>query len=416
MHRCHLESGNEDAILDSVRAMAEACDYVDAVDIFASLSSDTVTHPQRLLEKIRDDFGSGVTVPLWIYKGHAADEQTVFGRLSSQAVLQSIFAECQDVASVILPIQTPFEYSSGSTEGFDALAQGLETALSFRQSINLQQTTSESSSFSSSREWIQRCTNDGRFPVCSLEIATEPLKLSQVLNQLQQLKNSGRIQCRVPLRNPFLTSASFAIPAAEKPVSEMTIAYERPWTNVLSIRRVKSPSGGSSSRHKTDVLESLFLECIGSAYSISGTNLFDETSTATDDKKRDSGNDGKDDRYQRDVIDEEDERYVFTHMSASAAATGTAPSIASADSAFAGDPDIHSEESDNEYVLISSVGCGRDTGRYIEQQASSWEHIMSGSTHGSGLRLKVLDFLEYEVDDIERVQETLLSISERYAS
>lgn len=419
VHRCHLECGSEDAILDSVRAMAEACDYVDTIDMFASLSNETITHPQRLLEKIRDDFGSSVTVPLWIYRSQTTDEQTVFGRLSNQAALQSIYAECQDIASIILPIQTPLAYSYGSVEGLSTLAQGLDTAVSFRQSINLQQSSSASSSFSSSREWIQRCTNDGRFPICSLEVSIEPLKLHQVLDQLQQLKISGKILGRAPLRNPFLTSASFAISAADKHASDKTIAYERPWTNFLSIRRVHVPSVGRSARHKTDILESLFLECVGSSFRISGANLIDETSTSTDksDEEDDSGNLGRSEGDLRDNHDdEEDERYVFTHMTRNAAAT-TATTVTITDAAVTGDePDIHSKDSDNEYVLISSVGCGRDTGRYIEEQASSWEHIMSGSTHGSGFRLKVLDYLEYEADDIERIQETLLSLSERYAS
>lgn len=467
---CRWEEAAEEGILDALRSMSEGCDYTDSIDLFFSfLSADNLHHPQKLLEMIRDDFGPSVSVPLFLFASSELQDssintqRSVFGEVARAAALQSVLAECSEHASVLVPLHV--------TRDPGLLAQALDTALSFRLPAPVDSADSAADAVSTnfgmrSSDWAARCTGNGQLPVVFLEgghpslvsefaSAIPPEEMFSSLSQLsgtpQKLWSSG-------MRNPFLASfaphissvmkratgknprvhaavadddsdisdndATSAIDDTMRYDHQLQRQYERPFSNFLSLRL-------GSSRH-SNIAQDLFLQCLQSPYLLTGVSVACGLPTSIalpsargngnhfDDSKR--GFDGMSEYRQRlkeretesDVDYAEDSRFGASHLAQQRNDIREPPHETGANAYFA--EQTAGGERACEVVCGASLGATRDTGRYLATQRLHWRQSVQSSSSSLSLRLRLLNMLQYEGDDVERISDMLMSLSESYLS
>jgi hypothetical protein len=424
---CKWEGEAEELVLDSIRSLAEACDFTDSIDLFVSLlSADKVSHPQKLIELIRDDFGSSVAVPLFVMvsAGSAAENalsQSVFSEVARSAALQSILVDCSESASLIAPIHVG---------GVDSTADAIDTLLSFR--LAPPSSSPATGRQLSSRDWASACTGNGRFPVVFLEATCDAQSLSSAFDSLQSLSDRPAAP-RSAARNPFLASFAPQVAAVwsksraakvaygdESDVSdeesdveyngEGQRAYEKPLSNVLAVRSEAVQWKGE------DLATSLFLQCINSPYRLSSVSLAPGLPASVKPPPQRAQGDldvgrGLHSYNQRRAMRQEesegdaaaDPRFQFLAASASVSAAAAAA-------------DVHRDDVDVNSFVAASLGASVDVGRYVGVQRRHWHQALSSGSSSLALRLRLLDFLQYEADDVERVSASLLSLSEQYLS
>jgi hypothetical protein len=187
---------SEELALENIRYFAEASDRVDCIDVYADLHGDLGMINSNIVERLRDDYGTTVAIPIWLLDHHKIQSYPInFKRLAPQKTLQLFhhatilnYASLLDYTNMIVPVQIPMEESVPSpapSTNEDAHmfqyrlsgAIALETALSYR----CNQVLSRSSNFrdgntinsnvqsTSTKEWIHGTTAGNRLPICMME-------------------------------------------------------------------------------------------------------------------------------------------------------------------------------------------------------------------------------------------------------
>lgn len=209
----------EEIALDNIRYFAEASDRVDSIDVYADIYGDLGTVNANIVERLRDDYGTNVSIPVWLLDHHRLNCYPInFRRLAPQKTLQLFhhslilnYASLLDYSNIIIPLQIPVHESVPSpapSVNIDAqLFQyrltgsiALETCLSYR--CNSQQQNQVGSTVAhhvpTSKEWIHYTTSGRRLPICFMEGFLPAIthdyhqgNENYILNSLETLKNDS---------------------------------------------------------------------------------------------------------------------------------------------------------------------------------------------------------------------------------
>ena len=252
----------EETTLDSLRYFAEASDRVDGIDVYADLYGDCGYFTSQLLEKIRDDFGKGVSLPVWLLdhqkiydygsQGYRLAPIKISQLFSSSLVLS--YSGLLESADLIIPLQIPNEPMITDLDDrlFHYRISGsvaLETCLAFRRGFQSNAALLEGSSSSttlSTKEWMHSVTSGFRLPIASMEAflpaLTHDVDMQQnyIFDCLHALKaTSTTTEVMESFQNSFQYNPfmkSFALPSMK--VIHDKLHYHRPHSNVISFRGI----------------------------------------------------------------------------------------------------------------------------------------------------------------------------------
>ncbi len=239
--------------MDSLRYFAEASDRVNAIDVFSETYSDLSGSTISLLEAIRDDYGTTVAIPLYLFdhsstvlhplypmnssgSGGIATAKLAPNKVKklSESNLALSLVTAVEFTSNITPIYLPTPPApagAASTTGMDLLDHpvfqyrlaggiALETLLSYRrlsfQSATSSDNTGRGGNAVTTKEYLFSATAGGHLPYLSFEgllpgITHSQCSTADMLEALSPLRY-GSVQTYKPksvfLVNPFMTTLS----------------------------------------------------------------------------------------------------------------------------------------------------------------------------------------------------------------
>ena len=277
--------------MDKLRFLAEECDSLSTIQVFADIHNGFGALACRLAQEIREDYGRGVNLPVWAFA--ADDEASEQGARAARSDLGEslhrlsvpyVYSQLCEHASLVVPIAPsaarsqrglPFlTLDRGSQYHSSAVvASAIEAATGFQNELGASM---------SADEWFFKTTSSGRFPVCELEttlpfpfapsdsledfarlfgptgVSGEMLEKMSARDDRDRERGGGGAESKeAPRRsfalNPFLHSLSsttegpFAVSSAvadkrfaqsggADPEYQYRREHQRPFTNMVSIR------------------------------------------------------------------------------------------------------------------------------------------------------------------------------------
>lgn len=181
-----------EASLDSLRFFAEASDSVSAVDVFADTATEFQPLFRNIVDSIRDDYGSLVAIPLWLFGPSSESEpaqRAQWGRALASVDSHNIAIPMEQVQSV----------------------DSIRNTLAMHYAMGYRHSRWSEEQAMSTHHWAWLCTSNGRLPVGSLEACipsvTEPslpydANAQQLLCYMQQAFASPK----PATMNPFAIS------------------------------------------------------------------------------------------------------------------------------------------------------------------------------------------------------------------
>lgn len=261
-----------DEFMEKLRYLAEECDSMSTIQVFADLHDGFSAITCKLVQQIREDYGFGVNLPVWTFAAGRdytssqglVNDSDLSNALHSLSAPHAYAAICEH-ASLVVPVSpaaaaddkfSPFisTRSDSYYQSSAVIASAIEAAIGFQHYEGNRGETSQGESMD---EWLYKATSAGRFPICELEAALPfPLAPDASTAEFSNAfdgataelieRRSGREQMPMlgtrptersaPL-NPFASSLSSAVwGPLSVPASEYIRDRYRPFTNMLSIR------------------------------------------------------------------------------------------------------------------------------------------------------------------------------------
>ncbi len=243
-------------ILDRVRYFAEACDSPSAINCIVDLQGGFGGLACSVVERIREDFGGSVCVPIWAITEEPGVRPRSAQPAGKQEILQRLdiplsYNGLMEHASVFIPLDSNFAVSTllgveaNKHNASMVLALAIEAASSFHLSVG-NSVSNDNIKQNSPAEWVSDATNGGRFPLCVLEAYLSGLSRdvgSNITNNefvLNSFKVAGDTKdSTFTTVNPFANSFSPAYFGPWSLSAQQNTAVgccHKPFSNLLSIR------------------------------------------------------------------------------------------------------------------------------------------------------------------------------------
>jgi hypothetical protein len=236
--------------MEKLRYMAEECDMLSTIQIFADIHDGFGSLAGRIAEDVREEYGRGINMPIFAFTD-VETNRTEIDRDAMSNTLRELnvpysYARLTEFASVVVPVSPAattslpyllFPYSTSPLpskyHSSSIVACAIDSAMGFQQFLN------STASPVSMDDWLYKVTGAGRFPLCELETAVPfPSRPSESPGHMNKLDNFFATTEEGPL-NPFAHSLSSST-RGEFAVTERQGEYmrsrQRPFTNVINIR------------------------------------------------------------------------------------------------------------------------------------------------------------------------------------